>query len=148
MTTPARKLNRIEPSLPASEMKTHAMLAPIKTHFRKGTCEEAECRHYLEGWGTPANAFDNEDLVRLRRMGYHWAVVQITEGEDHLWFEAGQRCFRSWAEPHLVQLQRPGIFIVRDGDHRGNPRGTEPTVFSGPDAWADSLNTNLEQFQD
>jgi hypothetical protein len=143
-----RPLNRVEPTLPAHLMRTHYILAPLNTHWRRGTCEEAECRPYLEGWGTPAKAFNEEDLSRLRHMGYKWGVVQIAEGEDHFWFEAGQRCFRSWAEPHMVQLERPGIFLVRDGDHRGNPRKTEPVVFSGPDSWADSLNTNLEKLQD
>lgn len=144
----SRPLNRVEPLLGAHQMKTHAMLAPLATHWRKGTCEEAECQPYLQGWGTPASAFNEEDVQRLKRMGYRWGVVQITDGQDHFWFEAGQQCFRSHAEPHMVQNGRPGLFIVRDGDHRGNPRKTEPVIFSSPDSWADSLNTNLELFQD
>lgn len=143
-----RPLNRVPETLPAHLMRTHAVLAPLRTHWRKGTCEEAECTHYLEGWGIAKKHLSEEDLARIKARGYKFGTVQLTEGEDHLWFEAGQQCFRSWVEPHMVQLERPGIFIVRDGDHRGNPRKTDPVVFSSADSWADSLNTNLEQFQE
>lgn len=143
-----RPLNRIEPALPAHMMRTHAVLAPLRTHWRRATCEEIDCEPFLNGWGIAKKHLTEEDVARFRRMGYRFATVQIEEGQDHLWFEAGQQCFRSHAEPHMKQLDRPGLFIVRDGDHRGNPRNTEPILFSGPDAWADSLNTNLEQLQD
>jgi len=140
-----RQLNRNTPELGPEHMRTHAILAPLATHFRKATCEEVECEHYAHGWGVPAKHLTEQDLHDIKASGRAYTKVQIKEGEDHLWFAPGQPCFR--ASIHVIRIDRPELFVVRDGDWRGNPRKTETQVFSSADSWADSLNTNLEQLQ-
>lgn len=143
-----RPLNRIEPGLPAVAMRTHAIIAPLKTHFRTATCEEIDCQAWREGWGLAKKHLNEEDVARFKALGFRFTTLQIKEGEDHLWFEAGQTCFRGKAGEHHTRVDRPELYVARDGDWRGNPLGTEPTVFSSADSWADSLNTNLERLQD
>lgn len=144
-----RPLNRVEPKLPASAMRSHLILAPEQTHFRAATCEEIQCPQFLKGYGVPLKDIDAEDLGLLRSFIETYKLkasrVEIKDGEWHLWFEAGQRCLR--ASTHRMRIEKPEIFVVRDGDHRGNPLGTDPIIFSGADAWADSLQTNLDKLR-
>lgn len=58
-------------------------------------------------------------------------------------FAAGQTCFRS--DEHVVRIERPEIFLVRDGDHRGNPRGTQPRIYTTPEAWVDDFGEHQER---
>ena len=57
-------------------------------------------------------------------------------------FEAGQRCFR--ADEHRARLERPEIYLVRDGDWRGNPRGTEPRRHASAADWVDDFANHQE----
>lgn len=139
---------RIMPEIGNQHMITHAVFAPVGTHWRKATCEEVGCLAHHNGWsldttGVPA------DLVELaKRSGRRYAATRDEEtGAEVLHFEAGQPCFK--ASEHRMRLDREEIFIRRAGDWRGNPNpGDKPQVFSGPDAFTDSLHTNLEQFED
>lgn len=137
-------LLRPPPSLPAGMMQTHQILAPTETHWRKATCAEVACPHYLNGWMLHTNGLDADDIAAAKTSGRRFRAESGDTGEV-LVFEPGQPCFR--ASTHQVRLERPELFIARDGDWRGNPRGTDPTRFSGADAWTDSLHTHLEQFE-
>lgn len=141
----SRPLNRPKPGLPAEMMKTHAIIAPMSTHWRRASCEEVQCEAYLKGWGVPTKGLDEQDIALLRGCGRKFSEIEIKDGETHFWFEPGQSCLR--ASTHRTRLDKPEIFVVRDGDWRGNPRGTDPMIMSGADAWADSLHTNLEQIE-
>lgn len=138
-----RPLNRIEPKLPPHLMNTHLILAPVATHFRPATCEEVGCPHFLEGWRLRIDALPAQTVHAAKTSGRRWRELQVAEGETYLVFEPGQPCFKSFS--HRIRLDRPELFIKREGDYRGNPRGLDPTTFSGPDAWADSLGTQLDQ---
>ena len=141
----SRPLNRPTPGLPAHMMQTHAILAPIETHWRKASCEEVQCEAFLKGWGVPAKDLDEQDLALLKSCGRSYSEIEIKDGEWHYWFPPGQPCFR--ASTHRIRLDRPELFVRRDGDWRGNPRKTEPQLFSSADAWADSLRTNLDAIE-
>lgn len=139
-----RPLNRIEPTLPAAAMQTHAMIAPLRTHWRRATCEEAGCEQFAKGWMLPLTGLDEGDIWQAKNSGRRW-IEQPTDSGPVLIFEAGQPCFA--ASTHRVPADREPIFVARDGDWRGNPRGTEPTIFSGVDPFADHLHTHLEKFE-
>lgn len=138
-------LNRVQPKLPVTEMRTHAIFAPTDTHFRPARCEEVGCPAFHNGWvydtaGQPAEITDT-----VRRSGRRYRVDRNEDTGTEMWhFEPGQPCFK--ASQHRIRLDRPELFIVRPGDWRGNPGGRDAvTQFSGPDAWADSLNTQMEK---
>jgi hypothetical protein len=140
-----RTLNRVEPKLPVTAMRTHAIFAPVDTHFRPATCAEIGCLAFHNGWSFDT-AGQNADVIALAKQSgrRHRVERDETTGTEVLHFEAGQPCFK--ASGHRMRVDRPELFIVRSGDHRGNPDGANSvTQFSGPEAWADSVHTQLEK---
>jgi len=146
-----RPVFRPEPALPAHAMKTYGIVAPRSTHFRPATCEEVDCSAHLNGWRTVL-----DEGTELGQSQAHY--IRAESGRRFTWetvaygvaytFEAGQQCFGS----HEVRLDRPEVYVVRDGDFRGNPRGTNPLIFDRPDQWVenfqdhqDVLKTRLER---
>jgi hypothetical protein len=130
---------RVAPLLPASAMKTFQVSSPIATHFRPATCAEVECEAYRHGWATMAD----ESIEQGQRAAYyirHDSGRRFTERRSELGitvftFEAGQRCFGS--DTHRVTLERPELFVIREGDWRGNPRGVEPEIVPRAADWVD-----------
>lgn len=139
-----RALNRPTPALGAHLMQTHQILAPPETHFRKATCEEVGCLNYRNGWAILTAGLDEGDLWQARNSGRRF-IEQDTDAGRALVYEPGQPCFSQ--SEHRTRVDRPELYIARDGDWRGNPRGTAPTRFSGADAFADHLHTHLDKFE-
>lgn len=140
-----RKLNRVTPTLPVTAMRTYSISVPLKTHFRPATCEEIGCLAFHHGWSFDT-AGRNEDTIALARLsGRRYRVERDeTTGAEVFHFDAGQPCFK--ASGHRMRVDRPELYIVRDGDWRGNPTGVDSVVqFSGADAWADSAHTLMER---
>lgn len=107
---------RIQPAMPVSAYRTFAVTAPLATHFRKATCEEAECPAYLHGWVTRVQNSEQADYIR-RHSGR-----SFEETEPGVFvFKPGQVCFG--AADHRVRLEREEHYLVRSGDWRGNPDG-------------------------
>lgn len=140
-----RTLNRVQPKIPVTAMRTHAILAPVSTHYRKATCEEIGCLAFHNGWTLAVAGLPDDVVADAKNSRRRYRVERDdTTGAETLHFEAGQPCFKAAA--HRIRIERPELFIVRAGDWRGNPDGTDSvTQLSGPDAWADSLQTNLER---
>ena len=148
MTTPSREGMRILPNLPAADYKTYQILSPLSTHYRTGSCAEAQCGPYLNGWRTVVD--EGTDLGRRQahyvrlESGRGYSEARGEDGLTVFTFEAGQSCF---ATPHQIPLDRPEIYVVRDGDWRGNPRGTEPRVHSRPADWVDDFATHQDRLK-
>lgn len=138
-----RPLNRVTPAIPAAQMQTHAIIAPLESHWRKATCAEVECGAFLNGWSLDTTGLPEELVHLAKNSGRRFTATTGTSGEL-LVFEAGQQCFKSGT--HRTRVDREEIFLKLDGDWRGNPRGTDPVVFSSPDAFVDHLHTHLDQF--
>lgn len=136
-------LNRIPPKMPASAYKTYQILAPISSHFRDATCEEVDCEAYRCGWRVRIEGLDPQLLHTARTSGRRFTELHVAENENWLVFEPGQRCFRS--SQHKVPLEREGIYVVRDGDWRGNPRGTTPYRHKRPEDWVDDFANHQEK---
>lgn len=139
-----REINRVTPALPAELMQTHQVAMPLTTHWRRATCEEVGCLNHRHGWTLASTGLDDEDMALLKQSGRRW-YEEPSDAGPVLVFEAGQPCLA--ASEHRIQMDRPPLFIARDGDFRGNPRQTEPTVFSGADPFADHLHSHLERFE-
>lgn len=143
-----RQPMRIDPKLPVQAVKTYQILAPAQTHFRAATCAEVDCSNYLHGW---ASVID--ESTELGKAQAHYIRNQsgrrFTEDRNHapgmtlFVFEAGQTCFAQ----HKARLDRPEIFLVRDGDWRGNPTGNR-RQHTHADDWVDDFATNQQQLAD
>ncbi|MET7441188.1 hypothetical protein ACFYQQ_01245 [Streptomyces sp. NPDC005496] len=139
-------LFRPEPLMGPAAYKTYAVVAPLSSHFRKGTCAEVGCGHYRDGWRVRVEALTSDLLHAAKTSGRRFVEQQVAEGETWLLFEAGQPCFR--AAEHRVRVDRPPLYVVRDGDHRGNPRGTKARVHHTPANWLDDFATHQQAIAD
>jgi hypothetical protein len=138
---------RVPPALPAAAMKTYQIAAPLATHWRPATCEEAGCLAYLHGWQTSC---DESTELGQRQAHYirHDRSRKHTErraetGLTVFGFEPGQTCFR----PHQLPSGRPERFLVTGGDWRGNPLRTPPREHSRPDDWVEDMAESLDEIR-
>lgn len=137
--------------LPAHAVKTYEIDRPRDTHSRPATCAEKGCSAHRNGWVTVADEATAEGarvaaLVRrvARPVSARLAsavaarvrrYVETREGTVvRFTFGPGQECF----EPHTIELERPALYIVRDGDFRGNPRRSDPIRFRDGASWVES----------
>lgn len=147
MTMMSRPLNRPTPILPVTQMVTHAIVAPLATHWRKATCAEVGCLQHHHGWALNTAGLSAGQVTLAKASGRRYRVEQDAAGADILIFEPGQSCFK--ASEHRIRLEREEIFVQRPGDWRGNPAaGSKPLIFSGADSWLDSLGTALDKIRE
>lgn len=143
-------MNRVEPLMPAHAYKTYAIVAPRSTHFVPASCAEVDCPHFLNGW----QSVIDETTELGQRQAYY---IRKQSGRAHreerrpdgltvFTFEAGQPCFD--AGKHTRRLDRPELYIVRDGDHRGNPRGTEARQHARPQDWVEDFAEHQQALAD
>lgn len=125
-------VNRVAPGMPVGSMKTYQVTSPLSTHTRPGTCEEAGCEHWANGWQTVVDertdlgmgqaAYIRAEMNDVRKPGQpkpgqRWYYESRDDaGRTVFRFDAGQPCFR--ASEHRVSLDRPEFFVVRGGDWR------------------------------
>lgn len=148
-------LFRIKPQMGPESYKTFAMVSPIETHMRQATCEEVGCDHYTQGWRVHVEALTPDllntaktarFLVNGRWVPYRYREEHIADGQTYLVFEAGQPCFK--ASTHRAPIGRAPLFLVRDGDYRGNPRRTPTRRYDRPDQWVDDFATHQSKLAD
>jgi hypothetical protein len=118
-----RPINRIAPVLPVGAMQTYQVIAPVSTHWRDATCVEVDCQHHLRGWRTVVDESTTLGqgqayYIRHDRTRSH-TEEKLASGLTQFTFKPGQNCFTK----HRVRVPKPEIYIVRDGDWRGNPTG-------------------------
>lgn len=117
-----RQINRIQPKLPVQLVKTYGILAPRTTHYRKATCEEVNCKAFMNGWSTTLDESVQyqRNLAEWIRSQREWKYRDTKDehGKTVFWFPAGQKCF-NYLE-HEKRLDRPELYIVRGGDWRAN----------------------------
>ncbi|MFD8075805.1 hypothetical protein ACFV3E_24510 [Streptomyces sp. NPDC059718] len=140
------QVSRPEPLMHAAAYKSYQVLQPLSTHWRPATCAEVQCPHYEEGWGVRVENLTPDLLHEAKNSGRRYREWRVAEGETWLLFEPGQPCFRS--KTHRIQIGRPPLYIVRDGDHRGNPRGTAARLHHNPDNWRDDFAEHQQRLAD
>ncbi len=134
-------MNRIQPIGGVSSYQTYQIKAPIATHWRKATCAEIECAHYLNGWRVRLESLPPEMVHAARNSGRKFTELHVSAEENWLVFEAGQACFQESA--HKVPLDRQELFIVRDGDWRGNPTG-RVRQHTNPEHWVEQMDETFD----
>ena len=138
------QLFRPDPVGPVHAYKSYEIVSPLSTHYRDGTCDEAGCLAQRHGWRTVVD--ESTELGQRQahyirtQSGRRFTEERTAAGLTDFTFEPGQRCFAS----HKVPLERPELYVVRAGDHRGNPTG-EVRKHSGPDSWVDDFATHQER---
>jgi hypothetical protein len=140
------QLNRIQPVAGPEAYKTYEMRSPLSTHFRPATCAEANCQYYQQGFQVRVEGLAPNVLYAVQHSGRKYTVQKVAEGETYLAFEAGQPCLR--ASLHRVRIERPPLYIVRDGDWRGNPRGTKARLHQRPADWVEDFATHQQAIAD
>lgn len=138
---------RIEPQLPVTAVKTYTLAAPKSTHFRPANCAEVDCPNHLYGWRTvldPNTDLGQRQLAYITRdSGRRFTSVALETGLVELTFEAGQQCFTE----HQTSRERDPLYVVRDGDWRGNPTGRVRQHTKATD-WVDDFATHQDQLAD
>lgn len=138
----------IDPKLRPDEMQSYVINAPLSTHWRKATCAEANCTYYLNGWisGIDETAFPAQAYYIRHQSGRKFTESKSDDGQiTYFRFEAGQNCFNS--DSHKIRIPREELFILRGGDRRGNPRGTEAKQFQRPEDFVDHFANHQDQLK-
>lgn len=137
---------RIEPALPVGAVKTYGILAPRSTHWRPSTCAEVECPAWRSGWRTLVQVTtelgaQQAYYIRMHSGRAFTAGDPDADGMVTFVFPPGQQCFAE----HPKRLEREEIYVVRDGDWRGNPRGTAPTRHKRAADWVDDFANHQDR---
>ena len=134
---------RLEPAMPAAAYKSYIVAAPASTHFVAASCAEVACPAWLNGWQTIVGGVSEQaDLVRSLRGRYHFNEAPQDGGLVAFTFPPGQPCFE--ASTHRRRLEREPRYVIRGGDHRGNPLGAAPVeVPSG--SWVDDFGEHQDR---
>lgn len=136
----------IEPLMGPESYKSYVIAQPLATHWRPATCEEVGCDHFLHGWKVRVEGLPPQLLHDAKTSGRAFTEVSITEGETWLHFAAGQRCFAHFR--HRLPVGRPPLYVVRDGDRRGNPRGTKARLHQRADFWVEDFAEHQDNLAD
>lgn len=139
-----QRMNRIQPNGRVQDYKTYQIVSPLNTHWESATCKEVDCPDYLKGWKLRVEGIPPEMLHAARTCGRRFTELDVTENEHWLIFEAGQPCFR--AHEHRRLLDKQEIFVVRDGDFRGNPTGNV-RKHTRPEFWVEEMSENLDDIR-
>lgn len=136
----------IEPLMGPESYKSYVIARPLDSHWRPASCEEVACDHFLHGWRTRVEGLPPQLLSDAITSGRKYSFMQIAPGETWLHFEAGQRCFGHFR--HRLPVGRPPLYVVRDGDRRGNPRGTRDRLHQRADFWVEDFAEHQDRLAD
>lgn len=165
---PARYTQRTGNGLTPNMYQTYQVLAPLHTHWRHAKCsevdcagshpircEDAGCGHHENGWRTVLP--QNSPLCRdVRASGRTFIELPPdSEGKIHFTFPPGQQCFAGhmseggpcqMKDRHLVSLERPGLYVVREGDRRDRTGWRQQ--FKSPELWAEHFAEHQDKVRD
>ena len=133
---------RFDPQGPVGAYQTFSVRSrPDKAV--KTVCERVGCQAWRDGW---ESVIDESTDLGKAQAGYIRAQSgrtfreMRTEGLTVFRFESGQRCF---AEHRTI----PELYLVGDGDQRGNPTG-QRRVHTRPGDWVENMQEELGKFRD
>jgi hypothetical protein len=141
-----RPVSVILPRMPVTAYKTYQISAPLSTHWRSATCDEVECSAYLNGWRTTVPANSRMEHT-LRNSGRRWVSEErLADGNIAFSFAPGTECFQS--SMHRVRVRDNALYVVRDGDWRGNPRRTRPRRHTSAESFVDDWASHQQELAD
>jgi hypothetical protein len=131
---------------PAHTMRTFQIDQPLKTHFRRATCAEVDCKDSAGGWVMGFDLTDPQKAAAARWIRDHSGrtfTAVLTPGKVVLTFPAGQTCFAK----HRVPLEREPFYVVRNGDFRGCPT-RERVIHANADTFVDQWDNDLSKLNE
>jgi hypothetical protein len=132
---------RVDPVGPPGAYKTYEIVRPRATHSRQATCEEVGCPAHRWGWTTRVPV--GSDLEAAVRASGRAPASRHQDGAVAVYiFAPGTECFESHL--HRVPVERPSIYLVRDGDWRGNPSG-QGRVHARPEDWVEDFSAHTDK---
>lgn len=138
---------RVDPTTPVQAMQTFQIQSPHETHTRVVSCEDYECQAYKNGWRMKLDLTtelgQRQAFYIKHHSGRSWKAVDQSDGLVTLEFASGQPCFSE----HRVSNQRPEIYRVKGGDHRGNPLRVPTRVHSKPEFWVEEFAENQDRIR-
>lgn len=137
-----QRMSRIQPQGRVQDYKTYQIVSPVSTHWRPATCAEVDCPEYMKGWKIRIEGLPPAMVHAARTSGRSYKELDVTENEHWLIFDSGQPCFR--ASQHRMLLDKQEIFVVRDGDFRGNPTGNVRT-HTRPEHWVEDFSEHQDR---
>lgn len=139
-----QQVNRLEPALPPHARKSYTILSPPDTEV-VAACQEVGCVDYRRGWRTVVDETTElgaKQAHYIRRESKRTFVEGKTDaGLTVFTFASHQRCFRE-------HRTRPTQYLVREGDHRGNPRGAAPIKHQSPEDWVEDFAAHQQTLAD
>jgi len=138
-------VQRIKPAMPIQAVQTFEVVSPLETHYKVVSCKEIECVRERDGWRTvlDVSTVNGQQQARWithysgRRFTYEQTGAIIT-----FTFSPGQSCFNKHQKP----LGRPELYVVRDGDWRGNPTGNQ-RIHTKPEHWVEHSEEELARLR-
>lgn len=132
-----RPVNRIDPNLPVQAYQTYEITSPRDTHV-VAACEQVGCEAWRHGWDSVIDErteLGQAQAAYIRSRSRRTFREMTTEqGFTVFRFESGQRCFAE-------HKTRPEMYLVRDGDWRGNPTGRKRLHTRAAD-WVEDFGEN------
>ncbi|MEV7389628.1 hypothetical protein [Streptomyces sp. NPDC091215] len=129
----------IEPAMPANAYQTYEVHAPQDVQ-QKSACERANCQAWRYGWESvidQSTPLGQQQAAYIRtQSGRTFREQRSDAGLTVFRFESGQRCFAEHGT-------RPELYLVRDGDRRGNPTG-RLRQHTRPADWVEDMAQSLD----
>lgn len=145
-----RPVQRFKPTLPVEKMQTYKISRPPATHTRPATCAEVDCPDFVKGYTVRLPRGDDR-IVLLRRAADGWVdgfkremceVTGIDSAEQEFLFNPGSPCLK--ATTHRCTLDRPEIYVVREGDWRNARTARLIRRHQRPEHWVEDMQENLD----
>lgn len=141
-------MNRIVPSVGAEAYQTFQVSAPRATHWRKASCEEVSCAQGERGWTSTIDESTGLGKAQAhyirRNSGRKFKESRNELGQTVFEFASGQDCFAE----HKVRIDKPELYLVRGGDHRGNPLGIQTRQHTKAEFWVEEFGENQQRIHD
>ncbi len=124
-----------------SQYKTYSVKSPHE--WRRAPCVEIQCDGYVNGWVMHEEAMTPEQVQAVTHSGRSFKRNHVAQGQTFLVFEAGQTCFKSIDDEHLVAVPSGvEIYLAGKGDHRSfNPR--EARRHTKPEHWIEDMQEQI-----
>lgn len=145
-------LGRVPDKGPAHLYTTFGIRTKESEHWRQATCEETNCGYYIKGFNVEVDEskpIGEKNAVLLRQDKTRSPKESHNEyGMTVFSYPPGTNCMNK----HQVRIPKPEIFIVKGGDHRGNPKGTPTRIHTKAEFWVeefaevqDKIKTQVEK---
>lgn len=138
-------VSRMAPDVGPEHFKTYKAVSPLKSHWRRATCEEIDCPAMKAGFVT---TIDFSTELGQRQLYYltkedkdrHPIIQRTGKYQVKLVYRPGTPCMERAS--HRVPLEREPYFLVCGGDWRGNPRRVQTVKHSNGMDWADDFGNH------